>query len=185
MNEFKNLGVLPSITTPVVIPTTLPKVTLPAVTQPAPPQVPWYQKISNATNSILDVANKTIDTVQNIKGGTQQNNSTHLQIQQQQQALQQQQQSASMNNLLKIALGTLAAGTLGFIVYKATSTKGKKSLNGVDGLDTAKTVKGKAKQRAAVFAKLEDEGKAFPKNKSGVRKPVRKSKKAKARRVKI
>lgn len=94
------------------------------------------------------------------------------------------QPAPGLSTAAKVGIGAGAA-LLGYIVYKSLSKKKSKSLAGLGELNTAKTAKKRVAQRAAVFAKLDEEGKTYPKNKSGVRKPVRKAKKAKARRVKI
>ncbi|MFO0414896.1 MAG: hypothetical protein ACK52I_22210 [Pseudomonadota bacterium] len=73
-----------------------------------------------------------------------------------------------------IAGATVLGGTALYFGVKAF--KKKKSLNGLGELNTAKTKSGKVKQRKAVFAKLDEAGKAWPKNKKGVRKPVRRHK---------
>lgn len=69
------------------------------------------------------------------------------------------------------------------VIGGALILKGKKGLKGLSlgYLDTAKSVKGKKKQRAAVFAKLDDQGKSFPKNKDGVRTKPRKKKSKKGK----
>lgn len=73
---------------------------------------------------------------------------------------------------VKVAGAVIGASVLGYGIY--SMVRGKK---GLGDLNTAKT--GKAKQRGAVFAKLDEEGKAWPKNKKGVRSKKRVSKKRK------
>jgi hypothetical protein len=89
----------------------------------------------------------------------------------------QMQVQASGTNWKKLAIiagATVLGGTALYFGVKAF--KKKKSLNGLGELNTAKTKSGKVRQRKAVFAKLDEAGKAWPKNKKGVRKPVRRPK---------
>lgn len=71
-----------------------------------------------------------------------------------------------------IVIGALALTAVGTAAYFAFSPK-KKSLSGLGDLDTAKTKAGRKRQRAAVFAKLDEAGDAWPKI-GGKRKKPRK-----------
>lgn len=65
-------------------------------------------------------------------------------------------------------------GAIGLLAV-ASSGKGKeKEPENLSGLNTAKTKRGKERQRKAVFAKMDEVGKTYPKNKKGVRKKPRK-----------
>lgn len=75
------------------------------------------------------------------------------------------------NNIgAKIIGGLVAAVAVWGIwqVLKMTDAP-KKNLDGLGDLNTAKTKAGKIKQRAAVFAKLDEEGKTYKKNRNGKR----------------
>lgn len=78
---------------------------------------------------------------------------------------------ATENNAGAKVIGVLSLVVATWGVYQLFFKKEKKSLGD---LNTAKTKAGKVKQRAAVFAKLDEEGKTFPKNRNGKRKPKRK-----------
>lgn len=60
-----------------------------------------------------------------------------------------------------------AAAGIGLLLFSGNN-------NSLGDLDTAKTAKGRKKQRAAVFAKMDEDGVTWPKTKSGVRKKKRK-----------
>lgn len=148
---MNNLGVIPGLTTPIQLPPT----------PPPAPTVPWYQQISDALNPLLDVANKVVDTAQNIKNDQQTTAATQQQFQQQQAMLQQQQSGISPT--VKVGLGLAAAAVLTFIAVKAFG--GKKSKKSLGDLNTAKTKAGRERQRKAVFARLAAEGSVKPKSK--------------------
>jgi len=82
-----------------------------------------------------------------------------------------------MNNG-KIMGGLVLAGAiaLGYYIFTGGKEEEDKSLGE---LNTAKTKGGKVAQRKAVFAKLDEEGKVFPKNRNGVRKKAVKKKRKK------
>lgn len=171
--DLNNMGTSPNLG---VI--NVPYINVPT-TSPAP-SVPWWQKVANIADPLLNIGNKVIDTVQNAQGsgsGAQ----TTQQIQQQQQALDQQQKGNALKYVL-IAVGVLGAG--GLLTYALVNRKKKKGLSGVQetidvphtdlgDLNTAKTKAGKDKQRKAVFARLAAEGGSKPKAKKAKAKKVR------------
>lgn len=71
-----------------------------------------------------------------------------------------------------ILIGVVLAAATGVGIYALTRPK-KKGLDGLGDLNTAKTKAGRKRQRAAVFAKLDEAGEAWPK-KEGKRKKPRK-----------
>lgn len=147
---MNNLGVLPILTQPVTVPTPTPA-----------PSIPWYQKIGDTLNPLLDVANKVVDTVQNVQNDQRYTTTTQQQLQQQQAMLQQQQ--SGISPAVKIGLGIAAAAVLGFIAVKAFGKSKPKKAMGE--LNTAKTKAGRERQRKAVFARLAAEGSVKPKSK--------------------
>ena len=78
-----------------------------------------------------------------------------------------------MNNG-KIMGGLVLAGAIALGYYILTG--GKEEDKGLGELNTAKTKILRVAQRKAVFAKLDEEGKVFPKNRNGVRKKAVKKK---------
>lgn len=146
---------------------------------PAPtpaPKVSLFDKILNIGTKVTDFANKGVATYQNI--------SSALTPQQQQAQAQAQaaagyqynagsgggsqtNQSTGMSTGAKVGIGLGVAALVATLVVIATRKK-KKGMGGLGDLN-AKGKKKAAAQRATVFAKLEEEGKAFPKNKNGVR----------------
>lgn len=66
-------------------------------------------------------------------------------------------------------------GAIGLVAV-ASSGKSNNKSEGLEGLNTAKTKAGKVRQRKAVFAKLDESGKTYPKNKKGKRMKSKKSK---------
>ena len=85
-------------------------------------------------------------------------------------------QDTGMSTTAKVVIGVGIAAAVTGLVVLATSGK-KKAMNGLGELNTAKTKAGKVKQRKAVFAKLDSEGKTYPKNRNGVRKAKTKKRK--------
>lgn len=68
-------------------------------------------------------------------------------------------------------IGGLVLVVAGWGIYKVLQmTDAPKKGDNLGDLNTAKTKTGKVKQRKAVFAKLDEEGKTFPKNRNGKRK---------------
>jgi hypothetical protein len=142
---------------------------------PATPKVSLLDKILNVGNKVTDFANKGVATYQNIS------NTLNPQQQAQAQAAAQAagytyqagqsggsgNQSTGMSTGAKVGIGLGVAALVTGLVLVATRGK-KKGMGGLGELN-AKGKKKAASQRAAVFAKLEDEGKAYPKNKNGVR----------------
>jgi hypothetical protein len=142
---------------------------------PATPKVSLFDKILNVGNKVTDFANKGVATYQNIS------NTLNPQQQAQAQAAAQAagytyqagqsggsgNQSTGMSTGAKVGIGLGVAALVTGLVLVATRGK-KKGMGGLGELN-AKGKKKAAAQRAAVFAKLEDEGKAYPKNKNGVR----------------
>lgn len=88
--------------------------------------IPWWQKLTNIANPLLDVSNKVIDTVQNVKSGS--GSTTQTQLQQQQQLLNQQQQKSNVLKYVLIAAGLLVGGTVAY--QFASRGKKKKALSG-------------------------------------------------------
>ena len=143
---------------------------------PATPKVSLLDKILNVGNKVTDFANKGVATYQNIS------NTLNPQQQAQAQAAAQAagytyqagqsggsgNQSTGMSTGAKVGIGLGVAALVATLVVVATRGK-KKGVAGLGDLNTAKTKSGKIKQRAAVFAKLDAEGKAYPKTKRGVR----------------
>lgn len=67
-------------------------------------------------------------------------------------------------------IGGLVAVAAAVGIYFFFKSDSGKSVNGLGDLNTAKTKSGKVKQRKAVFAKLDDAGKTWGKNRKGKRK---------------
>jgi hypothetical protein len=142
---------------------------------PAPPKVSLLDRILNTTTKVTNVANQGLTTFQNINrtvnpgsppppnpattytyeapGGNSQPGGS---------------KSTGMSTGAKVGIGLGVAALVATLVVVATRGK-KKGMAGLGDLNTAKTKSGKVKQRAAVFAKLDAEGKAYPKTKTGVR----------------
>lgn len=77
-----------------------------------------------------------------------------------------------MKTLEKLAV---AGAGVGLLVLLFKSSGSKAAVGGLGNINTARTSKGRKSQRAAVFAKLDDEGKTWPK-KNGTRKKPRSKK---------
>jgi len=94
---------------------------------------------------------------------------------------------SSSINWKKIAIiGTVAIVGATGLYFGVKAFRKKKGLSGLGDLNTAKTKSGKVKQRKAVFAKLDEAGKAWPKNTKGVRrKPVKRAKKKAYKTIKM
>ncbi|MFN7703344.1 MAG: hypothetical protein ACK5OS_01890 [Chryseotalea sp.] len=85
-----------------------------------------------------------------------------------------------------LLIGTVAVVGGTGLYFGVKAYRKKKGLSGLGELNTAKTKSGKVKQRKAVFAKLDEAGKAWPKNTKGVRrKPVKRAKKKAYKTVKM
>jgi hypothetical protein len=146
-----------------------------ATTNPAPAPT-WLDRFSNTASKIGTIAQTGAGIVSNVKGTistiktpgpAQQGGAQFIN---QGAGLPPEPEKKGLSTGVKIALAVTGATLLAGGVYLATRPK-KKSLGE---LNTAKTKKGKAMQRAAVFAKLDEAGETYPKNKSGKRKPRRK-----------
>ncbi len=143
---------------------------------PATPKVSLLDKILNVGNKVTDFANKGVATYQNIS------NTLNPQQQAQAQAAAQAagytyqagqsggssgNQSTGMSTGAKVGIGLGVAALVTGLVLVATRGK-KKGMGGLGDLNAKGKTK-QAAQRAAVFAKLDKEGKTYPKNKRGNR----------------
>jgi uncharacterized membrane protein len=149
------------------------------ITQPvasvAPPKVSLLDKILNVGTKVTDFANKGVATYQNINQTLNPQQQAQAQAAAQAAAYTYQSpgraeaaQSKGISTGAKVGIGVAVAALVTGVVVLITRGK-KKGMGGLGDLNTAKTKSGKVKQRAAVFAKLDQEGKAYPKNKNGVR----------------
>ncbi len=130
-------------------------------------------RINTRVNQVAQIATGVKQTTDAIRGRAPQTPQATI-LTQGNAGQMQPQGGTNWKKIAIIAGATVLGGTALYFGVKAF--KKKKSLNGLGQLNTAKTKSGKVKQRKAVFAKLDEAGKAWPKNKKGVRKPVRRPK---------
>lgn len=159
---------------------TIPNLETFAIVNPVtPPKVSVLDKIFGIGTKVVDFANKGVSTYSNINnainpGAPQQNasnpaaNYTYQAPGSSSGGSGSTQVASGLSTGAKVGIGVTVAAVAAGLVALATRGK-KKGLSGLGDLNTAKTKAGKVKQRKAVFAKLTDDGKTYPKNKNGVR----------------
>jgi uncharacterized membrane protein len=148
------------------------------ITQPvasvAPPKVSLLDKILNVGTKVTDFANKGVATYQNINQTLNPQQQAQAQAAAQAAAYTYQSpgsaqaaQNKGISTGAKVGIGVAVAALVTGVVVLISRGK-KKGMGGLGDLNAKGKTK-QAAQRAAVFARLDKEGKTYPKNKRGNR----------------
>ena len=142
---------------------------------PAPqaPKVSLLDRILNTTTKVTNVANQGVSTFQNINNVLNPQRPPVVQppaqagYTYQAPGSAQAAQSKGMSTGAKVGIGVAVAALVTGVVVLVSRNK-KKGMGGLGDLNAKGKTK-QAAQRAAVFARLDKEGKTYPKNKRGNR----------------
>ncbi len=152
-------------------------ITIQPVSTTAPPQTVAPNKFNNAlttiSNALTNVVKPAADIYSQVKTGSQPGSPSSSTPAYSPDVVSPAVVPAPLANTKKYLMIGGVVVLAGTAVYFLTRKK-KKGVSGVGDLDTSKTKSGRVKQRKAVFAKMDESGNTWPKNKKGLRKKKRK-----------